>query len=355
MNSSLASLLPVPPAWEPALRGDPEAAPPVPSARRIGGSHQGRALWGIVAGSGPLRVSITAGAHADEPVGPRAAALLADALAGAASPRARRLARLATFHIVPHANPDGGAANEPWALHFGDFAAWLRLAVRDPPGLDVEFNYPRDEHDAAARPENLAIARFLREAGGPFDVHLSLHSMAFAEGAWMLIDPAWIERTASLRARLARAAAAMGLGLHDVDRRGEKGFHRIAPGFATTPSSVAMAAYFRELGDEATAGLFRPSSMEFVRSLGGEPLCLVTECPNFEIAAARGEASPLGQRPHLRLRDALPAVRVALLAGDRAPVDALVREFQLTPVDRRRHAWLQLRTVEEAVLLRAAQ
>jgi hypothetical protein len=81
----------------------------------------------------------------------------------------------------------------------------------------------------------------------------------------------------------------------------------------------------------------------------------VTECPSFDIGAARGDASPLDQRPYQRLRDALPAARVALAAGDRAPVEQLAREFQLTPVEPRRHAWLQLRAVEEAVLLAAGE
>jgi hypothetical protein len=42
-----------------------------------------------------------------------------------------------------------------------------------------------------------------------------------------------------------------------------------------------MRAYFETLGDLETAGKFRPSSMEHVRSLGGDPLTLVSEVPLF--------------------------------------------------------------------------
>jgi hypothetical protein len=42
-----------------------------------------------------------------------------------------------------------------------------------------------------------------------------------------------------------------------------------------------MARYFRERNDEATAALFRPSSMETIRSLGGDALTMVTEMPLF--------------------------------------------------------------------------
>ena len=56
---------------------------------------------------------------------------------------------------------------------------------------------------------------------------------------------------------------------------------RLAPGFSTRPDSRAMAAHFRAQGDEATAALFRPSSMEAIRALGGDALTLVSEMPLF--------------------------------------------------------------------------
>ena len=84
-----------------------------------------------------------------------------------------------------------------------------------------------------------------------------------------------------MRERLRRRVRELGYRLHDVDRGGEKGFHRIDEGFTTRPDSRAMAAHFEALGDPATAALFRPSSMEYVRSLGGDPLTLVSEMPLF--------------------------------------------------------------------------
>jgi hypothetical protein len=42
-----------------------------------------------------------------------------------------------------------------------------------------------------------------------------------------------------------------------------------------------MRKHFLDLGDEVTAGRFRPSSMEAVRALGGDPLTLVSEMPLF--------------------------------------------------------------------------
>lgn len=50
-----------------------------------------------------------------------------------------------------------------------------------------------------------------------------------------------------------------------------------------------MQQYFRERGDDATAALFQPSSMETIRSFGPDPLTLVSEMPLF-ITPGVGEA-----------------------------------------------------------------
>ena len=42
-----------------------------------------------------------------------------------------------------------------------------------------------------------------------------------------------------------------------------------------------MVAYFQERGEAETAALFRPSSMEYMRQLGGDPFTLVSEMPLF--------------------------------------------------------------------------
>jgi hypothetical protein len=73
----------------------------------------------------------------------------------------------------------------------------------------------------------------------------------------------------------------LGYELHDVERHGEKGFHRIERGFCTRPDSRAMRDHFLCRNDPDTATRFRPSSMEAIRQLGGDPLTLVSEMPLF--------------------------------------------------------------------------
>ncbi len=271
---------------EEGLAGRLEEMLSVPADPQVGGpigtSREGRTVRALRRGRGPLRVSLLAGCHADEPVGPRLLRHLCGWL-DALAPDDPVLAA-AEWWVVPHANPDGEARNRPWQpapAEAYDLGEYLAHAVRELPGDDVEFGFPRGPADGGARPENRAVHRWWRTAGGPFHLHASLHGMAFGAGPWFLIEPAWRDRSAWLRERCRARTRALGYRLHDVERLGEKGFLRLEAGFCTRPDSRAMRAHFLALGDPETAGRFRPSSMEAVRALGGDPLTLVSEMPLF--------------------------------------------------------------------------
>lgn len=276
---------------------DRDRAVSLPEGRILGQSREGRPIRGYVLGSGRIHLSLLGGCHADEPVGPAMLRILIGYLA--LQPADSRLLRRATWYVVPHVNPDGAHRNTAWTDHpievydsHGQIDAaydplrYVQAVVRELPGDDIEFGFPRDSEDAGARPENSCVAAFL-SAGAPFHLHASLHGMGFAPGPWFLLEPSWIDRTTSMRQRLRDLVGAMGLPLFDVDRRGEKGFRRIDEGFSTRPDSAAMRRHFLDRNDAATAARFRPSSMEFVRGLGGDPLTIVSEMPLFLLPSAR--------------------------------------------------------------------
>lgn len=258
---------------------------PRPSVDRgeiIGRSREGREIRGAKIGVGPRRVSLLAGCHADEPVGPRLLQRLSRDLAGL--PADDPLLTDYQWWIVPHINPDGAARNRRWQTANAkvyDLTGYLLHAVRELPGDDIEFGFPLDPDDTEARPENRAVYAWWRQADRPFDLHVSLHGMAFAAGPWFLIEEAWKDRSASLKRRCLRRVADLGYDLHDVERDGEKGFFRLGRGFCTRPDSRYMRKHFLALGDVGTADKFRPSSMETIRALGGDPLTLVSEMPLF--------------------------------------------------------------------------
>ncbi len=272
---------------------------PLPPAHILGHSREGREIAGYVLGTGERRVSLIGGCHSDEPVGPAMLRRLVSYLGSL--PASNPLLAGATWRIVPHVNPDGEARNAAWsdvtlpaADHLGredrayDLFSYLRHVMREPPGDDMEFGFPRGAEDCGARPENQAVAAFLAE-GAPFHLHGTFHSIAFASGPWFLIEPAWVDRTADLRRNLRERVGAMGYRPFDVDRGGEKGFRRIDEGFSTRPDSRAMVAWFLERNDPEMAAKFRPSSMEYVRSLGGDPFTFVSEMPLFLRPLVEGE------------------------------------------------------------------
>ncbi len=248
----------------------------------LGTSREGRTIRSFRFGTGPRRISLLAGCHADEPVGPLLLRRLSAYIAS--QPADHPLLTDWEWWVVPHINPDGERRNRVWyddADEHYDIGTYLTHVIRERPGDDIEFGFPRDATDAHARPENRAAYEWWRSADGPFALHLSFHGMAFAAGPWFLVDAAWMNRCAELMTYCTAATQAAGYELHDVERLGEKGFVRIGRGFTTRPDSRAMRAHFLGLGDETTAARFRPSSMETVRSLGGDTLTLVSEMPLF--------------------------------------------------------------------------
>ncbi len=248
----------------------------------IGQSRDGASVCAFRIGTGAHRVSLLGGCHADEPVGPLLLRHLAAYLLSL--PDEDPMLQEYEWWLIPHVNPDGEARNRRW---YGDDDAaydltnYLAGVVREPPGDDIEFGFPETSSDHDARPEPRAAYEWWRRARGPFALHASLHGMAFAAGPWFLIDETWRHRSDHLKERCTRTVTDLGYVLHDVERKGEKGFVRLGPGFCTRPHSAYMRRHFLDLGDRDTANRFRPSSMETIRSFGGDPLTLVSEMPLF--------------------------------------------------------------------------
>jgi hypothetical protein len=297
-------------------------------------SEEGRPIYGAQLGHGRRVVSLIAGAHADEPVGPETLRTIL----GHAPERADLLAPLFeafTFLIIPQINPDGEAANRRWTEHWPDVAAYLLHTARELPGRDLEFGYP------AMRAENRAVSAMLARHA-PISLHMSLHGMGFAEGVMLLIDRHWAGRTRPLQQAFVESAGRFGLPLHDHNRRGEKGFFYIGPGFTTTPEGAAMRAHFQALGDEETAARFHDSSMEFVRGLGGDPLCLVTELPLFLLP--RDPEARCGEAPvYGRFKDDQAGMTLRLARG--GGPDEVLSAFEPRPLPLNTAIALQLEAI----------
>ena len=324
----------------------------------IGESEEGRPIAGVTLGFGPRLVTLVAGAHADEPVGPETLrTLVLEGLAargwGAEGGGVEDLWERFTFRIVPHVNPDAEARNQAWITRWREddleatLRAYLRHRQREAPGRDVEFGYPD------LRVENRAATAFLFD-GTPPALHMSLHGMGYSEGALLLVEKGWADRPVAKAVwqGFLDAAARVGLRPHDHDRDAEKGFRYLGPGAWTTPEGRAMTQHFLALDDPETAAQFRLSSMEqaMEAGTGASPLCLVTELPLFHLAAD-SDSEPGVPELLLRFRERQPELAAAALAGrELAP---WVRDLGMRVVPLRDAMRVQLRTIElalEAVL-----
>jgi len=308
----------------------------VAKADTIGQTEEGRSILGVTIGTGSIQVSLLAGAHADEPVGPDTLRRMIPALLDSYD-QYQSLFQRVTFCIIPHVNPDGEERNRSWIDTWPDWKDYTRHVVRELPGRDVEFSYPD------RRMENKAVSSWL-ESRGTFALHMSLHGMGFSDGAMLLIEKNWAYRTEMLQREFTDAAAESGFTLHDHNRKGEKGFFQIAPGFTTTPEGVAMRTYFLSHGDHETAKLFGDSSMEFVRQLGGDPLSIVTELPLFVV---EGPASVGEPTSYLEFRNRLPEIRLALERKE--DLSSIEAQYGLKPVPLETASRLQLTALDLAI------
>lgn len=248
----------------------------------IGQSRNGYDIKAFQFGSGKKKISLIAGNHADEPLGPLLLKKLVNFIASLDTNH--HLLKRYSWYIVPHTNPDGELINKRWYSYDNnhtDLPKYLKYCRRELPGDDLEFGYAIKGLFNSLRPENEAVYNFWKSADSSFDLHVSLHGLRSSYGPWFLIDENWINRTKLLQKECANTTHKMNYSLFDLDRGGDKGFKRINQGFCTRPDSKYMREHFLKLGDKKTAQKFHPSSMESIRSLGGDCLTLVSEMPLF--------------------------------------------------------------------------
>jgi len=316
------------------LRQACESNDDIASVHVLGESEEGRPIDGYVIGHGPLTVSLIAGNHADEPVGPETLRMfILESLSRRVTNK--HLFDSYRFVVIRHTNPDGASRNWRWMQAWPSLEKYLSHVDRERPGRDMEFGFP------SLRVENQHISRFLGQHA-PFALHMSFHGMGYSEGAMLLIERHWISRTGELRSRFVQAVTGAGLDLHDHDRKGEKGFVYIAPGFTTTPDGEAMRNHFRSLGDEEMASCFESSSMEYVRSLGGDPLCLVTELPLFVIHRDT-HSNPGEPRAYLAFKEDLP--RIIKLIQDDIDIQDVIEKYGIRSLNLQTAIYLQLTTL----------
>ncbi|MCG8467140.1 MAG: hypothetical protein MJB57_02890 [Gemmatimonadetes bacterium] len=112
-----------------------------------------------------------------------------------------------------------------------------------------------------------------------------------------------------------------------------------------------MIEHFEALGDHETAAKFRPSSMETIRRLGGDPLTIVSEMPLF-ITPGVGERLGPPDPVAVEWQTKIDAWRAEVIAtGETASVDRAAAAAGLVPMPIRDQMDLQWTFVRAALAL----
>ena len=306
---------------------------------KIGQSERGKPIFCYRFGTGETHILLMAGAHSDEPVGPQTIRQLLRSVGTRPKAFAELLARY-RFTVLPHINPDGESINRRWFEKWPDLKSYLSHRFREKPGRDLEFGYPD------MRVENRTISNFL-QTKGPFHLYVNLHGMGFAEGLLLLIEKSWVERTEPLRSRFLDLAAQHDLPLHDHDRKGEKGFRYLGPGFTTTPRGEAMKQHFLERDQPDMAEKFHLSSMEWLQKVNGDPLCLVTELPLYLVKRDVEQHEPGVPATYLAFKEKLDEIQSRDESGGH--YDDLTDQFDLEPLPLDLSVHLQLEIIRAGI------
>lgn len=206
--------------------------------------------------------------------------------------------------ICPHLNPLGAQNNLIWwksylkmqiqpvdgAASLKPLFHYLTHRVRELPGDDIEFGYPRPE-DSHQRPDDCrrepwaVFKEWQTLQSSEVQFHLSLHGMGYSAGPWFLVEHSWDQesRLDTFKAHLTDEVIAAKYHLHDMERQGDKGFWRLGPGFCSRPDSQSMKEHFLAQGDQDMANKFRPSSMEAYLTLFPKAFTAVSEMPLFTL------------------------------------------------------------------------
>ena len=150
------------------------------------------------------------------------------------------------------------------------FPLYLRNVVRERPGDDVEFGFPRGDDDTAARPENRAVAAFLA-AGAPFPCARELPQHRLRHGT-LVSDRAGLGRDGQPGDAPGPARAGAGLRIWAVRRRsrGREGVPPDRRGLLD-PSRLGLdAEVLRGAGRSGDRGAL-PADLHGIRPLPGAP------------------------------------------------------------------------------------
>lgn len=236
-------------------------------------SRSGRPLTAFAIGEGHEVIGVTAGAHADEPIGVLTQYYLIDNLLN--NDDLKDFLKRYTFLLHPLVDPDGYELNSVWfknPLNYRD--CFLHNYRNNHFAEDCEHGIPFQEGQTA-RPEMLFVKENLDRYCGKINYYVTLHSTHVIPGACFVFDRD--HNDVNLRNFIAKLCKSYELPLMDYKMRGEDTVSYLGPGFLGAPEVAQLLNHYKNQPEVSRH--LKMSTYEYAKTHCGAESAFISELP----------------------------------------------------------------------------
>lgn len=237
-----------------------------------GKSRQGKDLVAFAVGTGSKVIGVTAGAHADEPIG---VLTLKYFLQGILLTPFEKLLQEFTFLCHPLVDPDGYELNSIWfsnPLSFKNY--WLNNYRNNKPTEDCEHGMPFQDGQVA-RPEMVFIKNNLDLFGRRCEYYVTLHSSHILPGACFVCDEN--QSDPEVRQTIVNLCQSYQLPLMDYKVQGDNTMTYLGPGFIGAPTVRSMLDHYKNQPEIMKQ--IKMTTYEYAQAYCGAKSAFISELP----------------------------------------------------------------------------
>jgi hypothetical protein len=236
-------------------------------------SQNGNPLVAFEIGNGPKVIGLTAGAHADEPIGVLTLKYFIETITKRSE--FEKLLEKYTFIIHPLVDPDGYKLNTKWftnPIKYENY--YLNNFRNNNPTHDCEHGIPF-QSGQSIRPEMKFVKENLDLFKNRFDYYVTLHSSHILPGACFVFDQN--NKNVSLREKITTLCENYQLPMMDYKVQGEDTLTYLGPGFIGGPNVSKMLEQYKNQPEVLSQ--IKMTTYEYAQEFCGAKTAFISELP----------------------------------------------------------------------------
>lgn len=238
-----------------------------------GTSQNGKSLIAFAIGKGKKVIGVTAGAHADEPIGVLTLKYFIQGIIN--NSQFNNLLDNYTFLCHPLVDPDGYNLNSKWFTNPIEYTNYFLNNYRNNnPALDCEHGMPIQEGQSI-RPEMEFIKENLNKYKDRFEYYVTLHSSHVLPGACFVFDQD--NKNQQLRDTITLLCKEYNLPMMDYKVQGEGTMTYLGPGFIGAPNVSMMLEKYKNQPEILSQ--IKMTTYEYAQSVCGAKTAFISELP----------------------------------------------------------------------------